>query len=175
MKNFILFAALLCSVALIQSCDPDEDVCEKTCVNGEVNLEFCDCECDAGFLLDSTGDCTIEIREQFVGTYPGEEQCDGDPQPFLYTLTISRDDADAEQVKILNFFNSFASTPVFARVSTLNDGSLTIDKQTPAVGGDISVEGTAQLVGDSLYLDYVAVNATTLDTFRCATGVFVKQ
>ena len=118
-----------------------KDLCKDVqCKNGGTCLDGT-CNCPDGYSGD---DCGTNISANFLGTYNVSESC---PNDTTYTVNISVDTLNISQVKIANFFNSFANLVD----ATVNQTNITIPLQAPdndgrAVSGSGSFHPPNQIV-----------------------------
>jgi hypothetical protein len=177
-KKLFLFSALLfgMTIAFVPACGGDK--CPDTCGNG-ICLEDGACDCDPGYEYDADGICNTEVREKLIGSFTTSEQCSTDPNPFPYTITVSTDASSVASFNIFNFYNSFASVPVKATLTSATE--FTIALQTPVVGGDLQVSGSGSLSKSAGGKEQITITYTVRDNSGanpdavCTGTVFVKN
>ncbi len=177
-KKLFLFSALLFGmmVALVPACTGDK--CPDTCGNG-ICLEDGACDCDPGYEYDADGICNTEVRTKLLGSFTTSEQCSTDPNAFPYSITVSTDATSVASFSIFNFYNSFASVPVKATLTSATE--FTIALQTPVSGGDLEVSGSGSIGTTAGGKEQITITYTVHDktnTFPnavCTGTVFVKN
>lgn len=160
---FLVFLVLLImQVLMFQSC---ADKCKKIiCYNGAFCLDGL-CGCTTGFEGD---DCSIEVREKFIGTYNVVDNCSITGNA-MYTVNISEVDTSVSRVAIANFNNDFAN-PVSAIIT---GNYIEIPVQSPDLDGR-SVSGIGLFSGGStITWNYSIVSSVGIPN-DCANSVWKK-
>lgn len=153
---------LVCQILLIQSC---ADECKKIiCYNGALCLDGL-CGCTTGYEGE---DCSLEVREKFMGTYNVTDNCTITGNA-MYTVNISAVDTSVTMVKIANFNNDF-SNPVNAIIS---GNYIEIPVQSPDANGR-AVSGIGLFSGGStITWNYTIVAATGIPN-DCVDSVWKR-
>lgn len=132
-----------------------EDPCEGvSCLNGGMCSNGT-CECDAGY---EGLDCGTQMRTKMLGTYSVTEVCTSGQA--TYDMSISTSAYGVDKVIISNF----AGLGITAN-GTVHDKSITVTPGTADVQGTLmAYEGTGQISGNVLTLDYTVVGGVVDDS-----------
>ncbi|MDX2134883.1 MAG: hypothetical protein SFV52_08860 [Saprospiraceae bacterium] len=151
-KKLLLLSALLSAVVMFTpSCGSDSDECADVDCGANGACFSGSCVCDDGYEQDADGKCTIESRQDFLGTYSCTETCSPGSQ---WNSTITTSSQGADRVVVSNFGDSNA-----ALTCTVDGNDITVvPGQT--IGG-LAVNGSGSIN-----------NASSVITFNYSTTQF---
>ena len=154
--------ALPILLLLFNSCS---DKCKEIiCYNGGFCLDGT-CGCTTGF---EGNDCSLEVREKFLGTYNVQDHCSITGEN-TYTVNIGPIDTNVAEVQIANFNNDFSNL-VTANISGIN---IEIPVQTPDNDGR-SVSGVGIFNnGFTIIWNYTIVSSAGIPN-DCTNSVWIK-
>lgn len=145
---------LIFCLGFLGSCNPCEDV---VCKNGSTKEDGsdCTCECDNWY----TGDeCTKRVTKKFEGQFKGSLTCTeaGTTDRSVRTFTIQQSNTTDNRIVFQRGF--------YANLT--NDNNFTIPTQSYPSRGIESIEGSGNLRGGTLTLEYT-LTETDSDRRRC--------
>ncbi|MEO6168238.1 MAG: hypothetical protein ABIO46_09255 [Chitinophagales bacterium] len=153
---------LLCSASLLSSCS---DKCKKIiCYNGAFCLDG-NCGCTTGFEGE---DCSLEVREKFIGTYNVTDYCSVTGN-VMYTVNIGEIDTSVTMVAISNFNNDFSNLVK----AIITENFIEIPVQSPDADGR-AVSGAGIFSGGgTITWNYTIVSAAGVPN-DCTNSVWIK-
>lgn len=162
--HFILILSLLFGgfTLILQSCS---DKCKKIiCYNGAICVDGL-CGCTPGFEGD---DCSLEIREKFLGTYNVSDNCTVTGNA-MYTVNIGAIDTSVTRVGIANFNNDFSNLVL----AIITGNNIEIPIQTPDADGR-AVSGTGIFTGGfTITWNYSIISSSGVPN-NCNNSVWEK-
>lgn len=153
---------LICSSTLLISCS---DKCKKLiCYNGGFCLDG-NCGCTTGFEGE---DCSLEVREKFIGTYNVTDYCSVTGN-VMYTVNIGEVDTNVSLVGIANFNNDFSNLVK----ASITGSNIEIPIQSPDADGR-TVSGAGVFSGGgTITWNYTIVSAGGVPN-DCTNSVWNK-
>ncbi len=114
-----------------------------------------DAECPLGY---EGKDCKTESRAKFLGSWAARDEIG--TKVLIYPVVISAG-SSINTVIIGGISKDFFDNNVVAVVS--NDGTFTINEQSPDANGDYKISGTAEFSADKIYINYSLIEKSTGD------------
>ncbi|HMG14734.1 MAG TPA: hypothetical protein VK590_04770 [Saprospiraceae bacterium] len=126
--QLILFSLLLGATSIMISSCAKDDPCKDVKCGDHGQCAEGVCICDVGYEKDATtGECSVEQRAKFFGTYQGSETCTVGTDNYSITLASSASGID--KVVLSNVYNQGVTL-----TGSVNGTSLTIAAQSVTVG-----------------------------------------
>ncbi|MBX7107720.1 MAG: calcium-binding EGF-like domain-containing protein [Chitinophagales bacterium] len=165
LKKWLAFTCLLmltASILLLASC---ADKCKKIiCYNGAICVDGI-CGCTPGFEGD---DCSLEVREKFLGTYNVSDNCSVTGNAH-YTVNMSAVDTSVTRVAIANFNGDFGNLVI----AVISGDNIEIPIQSPDYDGR-SVSGAGIFSsGSTIIWNYTIVSSGGIAN-NCSNSVWQK-
>ncbi len=157
-----IFLLVLAVIFFFASCS---DKCKKIiCYNGAICVDGI-CGCTPGFEGD---DCSLEVREKFLGTYNVSDNCSVTGNAH-YTINIGAVDTSVTRVGIANFNNDFGNLVI----AVISGNNIEIPIQSPDFDGR-SVSGAGIFSGgSSITWNYTIVSSGGVAN-NCTNSVWQK-